>query len=115
MVLATRPPETNKVSSCYLTTKKETIMDDRRKKGEFVGALGALLVHVAVIALLILVSFTVPQPDEDAGGVPVMLGMWSLPEALTTLRWWTWIYCPKNRKHLHLRKRSRNCPRNRIC
>lgn len=30
-------------------------MDDRRKKGEFVGALGALLVHVAVIALLILV------------------------------------------------------------
>ena len=49
-------------------------MDDRRKKGEFVGALGALLVHVAVIALLILVSFTVPQPDEDAGGVPVVLG-----------------------------------------
>ena len=49
-------------------------MDDRRKKGEFVGALGALLVHVAVIALLILVSFTVPQLDEDAGGVPVMLG-----------------------------------------
>lgn len=36
-------------------------MDDRRKKGEFVGALGALLVHVAVIALLILVSFTVPS------------------------------------------------------
>lgn len=32
------------------------------------------MVHVAVIALLILVSFTVPQPDEDAGGVPVMLG-----------------------------------------
>ena len=32
-------------------------MDDRRKKGEFVGALGALLVHVAVIALLILVSY----------------------------------------------------------
>ena len=43
---------------------------DRRKKGEYVGALGALLVHVAVIALLILVSFTVPQPDEDAGGIP---------------------------------------------
>lgn len=47
---------------------------DRRKKGEYVGALGALLVHVAVIALLILVSFTVPQPDEDAGGVAVMMG-----------------------------------------
>ena len=73
-------------------------MDDRRKKGEFVGALGALLVHVAVIALLILVSFTVPQPDEDAGGVPVMLG--NVESA---------------RKHLHPRKRSRNCPRNRIC
>lgn len=47
---------------------------DRRKKGEYIGALGALLVHVAVIALLILVSFTVPRPDEDAGGVPVMMG-----------------------------------------
>ena len=47
---------------------------DRRKKGEYIGALVALLVHVAVIALLILVSFTVPQPDEDAGGVPVMMG-----------------------------------------
>ena len=47
---------------------------DRRIKGEYIGALGALLVHVAVIALLILVSFTVPQPDEDAGGVPVMMG-----------------------------------------
>ena len=62
MVLATRPPE----------NKSETM--DRRKKGEYIGALGALLVHVAVIALLILVSFTVPQPDEDAGGVPVMMG-----------------------------------------
>ena len=49
-------------------------MMDRRKKGEYIGALGALLVHVAVIALLILVSFTVPQPDEDAGGIPVMMG-----------------------------------------
>ena len=47
---------------------------DGRKKGEYIGALGALLVHAAVIALLILVSFAVPQPDEDAGGVPVMLG-----------------------------------------
>ena len=47
---------------------------DGREKGKYIGALGALLVHVAVIALLILVSFVVPQPDEDAGGVPVMLG-----------------------------------------
>mgnify|MGYP000729058644 CR=1 FL=1 len=45
-----------------------------KRKSEYIGALGALLVHVAIIALLILVSFTVPQPDEDAGGVPVMLG-----------------------------------------
>ena len=47
---------------------------DRRKKGEYIGVLVTLLVHVAVIALLILVSFTVPRPDEDAGGVPVMMG-----------------------------------------
>lgn len=47
---------------------------DGRKKSEYIGILGALLVHVAVIALLILVSFAIPQPDEDAGGVPVMLG-----------------------------------------
>ena len=60
---------------------------DRRKKGEYIGALGALLVHVAVIALLILVSFTVPQPDEDAGGVPVMLGMWIQRAALMILLW----------------------------
>ena len=38
------------------------------------GALGALLVHVGVIALFILVSFEVPQPDEEAGGVPVVMG-----------------------------------------
>ena len=46
---------------------------DRRKKGEYIGALGALLVHVAVIALLILVSFTLPN-NQDEGGVPVMMG-----------------------------------------
>ena len=49
-------------------------MDDGRKKGEYIGVLGALLVHVAVIALLLLVRFAIPQPNEDAGGVPVMLG-----------------------------------------
>lgn len=46
---------------------------DSRKKGEYIGVLGALLVHIAVIALLILISFTVPR-QEDGGGVPVMLG-----------------------------------------
>jgi len=37
------------------------------------GVLGALLVHVGVIALFILVSFEVPKPDEEAGGVPVVM------------------------------------------
>ena len=44
-----------------------------KRKGEYVGMLGALLVHVAIIALLILVSFTVPK-NQDEGGVPVMMG-----------------------------------------
>lgn len=47
---------------------------DRRKKGEYIGVLGALFVHVAILALLLLVSFVVPQPDEEAGGVPVVMG-----------------------------------------
>lgn len=46
---------------------------DGKKKGEYIGMLGALLVHVAIIALLILVSFTLPN-NQDEGGVPVMLG-----------------------------------------
>lgn len=45
-----------------------------KRKSEYIGALGALVVHVAVIALLILVSFAVPRPDEEAGGIPVMMG-----------------------------------------
>lgn len=45
-----------------------------KRKSEYIGVLGALLVHVAVIALLILVSFAVSRPDEEAGGVPVMMG-----------------------------------------
>ena len=40
---------------------------------------GALVVHVAIIALLILVGFTPPEPSEE-GGVPVMLG--EVPDAL---------------------------------
>ena len=44
-----------------------------KRKGEYVGVLGTLLVHVAIIALLILVSFTVPN-NQDEGGVPVMMG-----------------------------------------
>ncbi len=46
---------------------------DRKKKGEYIGILGALLVHVAFIALLILITFTVPHPEEE-GGIPVMIG-----------------------------------------
>ena len=46
---------------------------DGKKKGEYIGMLGALLVHVAIIALLILVSFTLPS-NQDEGGVPVMMG-----------------------------------------
>ena len=88
-------------------------MDDRRKKGEYIGALGALLVHVAVIALLILVSFTVPQPDEDAGGVPVMLGNvdtasgFDDPSLVDVILWM------KMRQH-RLRKQNRNSLLNRI-
>ena len=48
-------------------------MLDGKKKGEYIGMLGALLVHVAIIALLILVSFTLPN-NQDEGGVPVMMG-----------------------------------------
>lgn len=48
-------------------------MMDGKKKGEYIGILGALLVHVAVIALLIWITFTVPQPEEE-GGIPVMMG-----------------------------------------
>ena len=40
---------------------------------------GALVVPVAIIALLILVGFTPPEPSEE-GGVPVMLG--EVPDAL---------------------------------
>lgn len=40
---------------------------------------GALVVHAVIIALLILVGFTLPEPSEE-GGVPVMLG--EVPDAL---------------------------------
>lgn len=48
-------------------------MVDPKKKGKYIGMVGALLVHVAFILLLILVGFALPeQQDED--GMPVMLG-----------------------------------------
>lgn len=46
---------------------------DSNKKGQIIGWLGALLVHVGVIGLLILITFTL-RPKEELGGVPVLLG-----------------------------------------
>ena len=51
---------------------------NRKKKGKYIGLAGALLVHVVVIALLILVGFTLPEQSEE-GGVPVMMG--EMPDA----------------------------------
>lgn len=53
-------------------------MTDAKKKGKYVGMLGALLVHVAFIIFLFLVGFTKPEPQEESG-VPVMLG--DVPQA----------------------------------
>jgi TonB family protein len=52
---------------------------NQKKEGRYVGIVGALLVHVAIIALLILVGFTLPEPSEE-DGIPVMLG--EVPDAL---------------------------------
>ena len=54
-------------------------MVNQKKKGKYIGMAGALVVHVAIIALLILVGFTLPEPSEE-GGVPVMLG--EVPETV---------------------------------
>ena len=37
-------------------------MVNQKKKGKYIGMAGALVVHVAIIALLILVGFTLPKP-----------------------------------------------------
>ncbi|WP_321333535.1 cell envelope integrity protein TolA [uncultured Bacteroides sp.] len=46
---------------------------DRKTKSKYIGAFGALIVHIAIIALLFLVSFAFPEHTEESG-VPVMLG-----------------------------------------
>lgn len=46
---------------------------NEKRKSELIGLLGALLVHLAFFALLILITFVIPKPEED-GGVPVMIG-----------------------------------------
>lgn len=49
-----------------------------RKKAKYVGLTGALLVHVAVVAFLLLVGFSLPEKMEE-DGMPVMLG--EVPDA----------------------------------
>ena len=53
-------------------------MTDPKKKGKYIGLLGAVLVHVAFIIFLFLMGFTLPEPQEESG-VPVMLG--DVPQA----------------------------------
>ncbi|MDR0891888.1 MAG: TonB family protein [Mediterranea sp.] len=47
---------------------------DRQKKGEYIGALGALLMSIGIVVLLVSISIAAVRPDEEAGGVPVMMG-----------------------------------------
>ncbi|NDV66372.1 TonB family protein [Bacteroides sp. 224] len=46
---------------------------NEKKKGKYTGLLGALLVHVVIIALLFLISFRIPEKEEESG-IPVMMG-----------------------------------------
>ena len=46
---------------------------EKKKKGKYVGVVGALAVHVLILLLLFLVSFALPKIQEE-GGMPVMLG-----------------------------------------
>jgi TonB family protein len=46
---------------------------DKNKRGKYVGVLGTIVAHAALLALLIFISFTIPQNDDE-GGVPVMMG-----------------------------------------
>lgn len=48
-------------------------MDDRKKRGRLMGIMGALIVHIALIALLILLGITIPERTEESG-VEVMMG-----------------------------------------
>lgn len=54
-------------------------MVNQKKRGKYIGMAGALVVHIAVIALLLLLGLALPEPSEE-GGVPVMLG--EVPDAL---------------------------------
>lgn len=48
------------------------MMNDR-KKGKYIGMAGALLVHLAIIALLVLIGIAIPEREEESG-VEVMMG-----------------------------------------
>ena len=48
-------------------------MTDAKKKGKYVGIIGAVAVHILVIAFLLVYTFSLPEPQEESG-VPVMLG-----------------------------------------
>lgn len=51
---------------------------NQKKKGKYIGMAGALLVHLLLVALLLLVSFTMPEQQEE-DGVAVMMGQ--VPDA----------------------------------
>lgn len=46
---------------------------EKKKKGKYVGVIGALCVHALLLLLLFLVSFALPRITEE-DGMPVMLG-----------------------------------------
>lgn len=46
---------------------------NEKKKSKYIGMLGALVVHLVFLALLLLVSFVIPEKEEESG-VEVMLG-----------------------------------------
>lgn len=46
---------------------------NRKKRGKWIGAWGALVVHIAIIVLLILLNITIPEHEEESG-VEVMMG-----------------------------------------
>lgn len=47
---------------------------DNKEKGKYYGIIGTLIANIAIVILLLLVGFSVP-PQEEEGGVPVLLGV----------------------------------------
>jgi len=50
----------------------------KKKEGRYIGLIGTVTVHVLILLLLVLVSFALPQAQEE-GGMPVLLG--DVPDA----------------------------------